>query len=220
MADASRKERRNLSMDRAGTSPGFKKIFSNVLDSSADDGDGSEKETSKADDVDDASFVVTPASRRSRTEKETAEVSDKKPAKKGRGRKRALSGADDDVEDVATPAAKRWEKDEAAASSSAALKTPTKVVAQSAATSATKSPVGVNRRNAVLFTRKKQAAAVSTPEPREDSEDDLENRETEVQSPGWSKVPLKLNRDSKLHEMFPAVPVIEKLLKKNEGYPN
>jgi hypothetical protein len=56
---------------------------------------------------------------------------------------------------------------------------------QSAATSATKSPIGVNRRNAVLFTRKKQAAAVSTPEPRDDdSEDDLENRETEVQSPG------------------------------------
>jgi len=31
-------------MDRAGTSPGFKKIFANILDSSADDGDGSEKE--------------------------------------------------------------------------------------------------------------------------------------------------------------------------------
>ncbi len=31
-------------MDRAGTSPGFKKIFANILDSSADDGDASEKE--------------------------------------------------------------------------------------------------------------------------------------------------------------------------------
>jgi hypothetical protein len=62
------------------------------------------------------------------------------------------------------------------------LKTPTKVVAQNVA-AATKSPVGVNRRNAVLFTRKKQAAVVLTPEPRED-DSDLENKETEVQSPG------------------------------------
>jgi len=104
--------------------------------------------------------------------------------KKGRGKKRAVSERDDDDDEM--PASKRWEKEEAS-SASTPLKTPTKVVAQSASTSATKSPVGVNRRNAVLFTRKKQAAAVSTPEPREeDSDDDLENRETEVQSPGQS----------------------------------
>lgn len=168
-------------MDRAGTSPGFKKILSSYIDSSAEDGENSEKETSKKDE-EVPSVATTPASRRLRTGKEaSAETSEKKSAKKGRGKKRELSGHEDEVEE--TPAAKRWEKEE----TSVALKTPTKVVAQSAtaSTSATKSPVGVNRRNAVLFTRKKQAAAVSTPEPREDdSDDDLENRETEVQSPG------------------------------------
>jgi hypothetical protein len=120
---------------------------------------------------------------------EAPSASDKKSTTKkvGRGKKRSLSGHNDE-----TPVAKRWEKEEVTVTTP--LKTPTKAVvaASNVATSAaTKSPVGVNRRNAVLFTRKKQAAAVSTPEPREEDsdgvDDDLENKETEVQSPGNSK---------------------------------
>ena len=118
---------------------------------------------------------------------EPVSTTDKKSTKKvGRGKKRSLSGHNDE-----TPVAKRWEKEEVTVTT---LKTPTKAVAAAsnvATSAATKSPVGVNRRNAVLFTRKKQAAAVSTPEPREEDsdgvDDDLENKETEVQSPGNAK---------------------------------
>ncbi len=133
-------------------------------------------------------------------------MSDKKSTKKPRGKKRSLSGPDNEDDDtptskrrekedvVATPPSKRRDKEDTVAivpskrrekedvAVVTPLKTPTKVVAQNVA-AATKSPVGVNRRNAVLFTRKKQAAVVLTPEPRED-DSDLENKETEVQSPG------------------------------------
>ncbi len=133
-------------------------------------------------------------------------MSDKKSTKKPRGKKRSLSGPDNEDDDtptskrrekedvVATPPSKRRDKEDTVAivpskrrekedvAVVTPLKTPTKVVAQNVA-AATKSPVGVNRRNAVLFTRKKQAAVVLTPEPRDD-DSDLENKETEVQSPG------------------------------------
>jgi hypothetical protein len=148
-------------------------------------------------------FINPFSARRLRTE---PTVSDKKSTKKPRGKKRSLSGPDNEDDDtptskrrekedvVATPPSKRRDKEDTVAivpskrrekedvAVVTPLKTPTKVVAQNVA-AATKSPVGVNRRNAVLFTRKKQAAVVLTPEPRED-DSDLENKETEVQSPG------------------------------------
>ena len=175
-------------MDRAGTSPGFKKIFANILDSSADDGDGSDKESPQNVKTQQSKpSVATEESTPSRRLRDGkfptgGDLStEKKSLKKGRGKKRSLSGKEDE-----TPVAKRYEKEVA---TTPVLKTPTKVVAQASAIAAvTKSPIGVNRRNAVLFTRKKQAAAVSTPEPREEDSDgtidDLENKETEVQSPG------------------------------------
>ncbi len=142
--------------------------------------------------------LVTPARRlrtgKEATSNETSSTTEKKSTKKvGRGKKRSLSGHNDE-----TPVAKRWEKEEVTVTTP--LKTPTKAVAAAsnvATSAATKSPVGVNRRNAVLFTRKKQAAAVSTPEPREEDsdgvDDDLENKETEVQSPGKAKFKLLYN---------------------------
>ena len=63
-------------MDRAGTSPGFKKIFANILDSSADDGDASEKEGNSSN----VATVTSP--KKSQPKRDTEETDETSPGRK------------------------------------------------------------------------------------------------------------------------------------------
>jgi hypothetical protein len=212
------KVRRKLSMDKAGTSPGFRqKTFvdgEDPVESNEKVVGGSSKKPKKQREVSPIpeEDTVTPA-RRLRAGKEIeAATSDKKAiaAKRGRKRKQSATKHDNDDEVTESPPAKRKATED---SSSNLAKTPVKTLSAGQSTSPAKSPAGVNRRNAVLFTRKKQAAAAPSSEAADDKpgededtsaattdkktkkkqpqtilEDDIANQETEVQSP--AAVPL------------------------------
>ena len=121
----------------------------------------------------------------------------KKGAKKGRKRKLSATKSGNDEAADFEPPAKKENLD----------KSPLKSVATS---SPSKSPAGVNRRTAVLFTRKKQQAAEASEETKIDenppksgnkkkssiqvlSDDNLENQETEVQGSNANATPGSSN---------------------------
>merc|ERR1711993_105495 len=126
---------------------------------------------------------------------------DQKKIKRGRKRKQSKSNNEGDDEVEEGPPSKKKNLDE-----SNLNKTPVKSVQNSS--SPAKSPAGVNRRNAVLFTRKKQAAVQpsnadektetvsNTKTDKKNkkvtalSDDILENQETEVQG-AQSSIPTK-----------------------------
>jgi len=160
------KLRRKLSMDKAGTSPGFKP----KTDSDGGTPTVKKKKPREVSPMATLSSVDvdTPTGRRLRAGKEvdsspespnqTCGATVKKPAKpKGTKRPRSVSSGLEDEPDTSQPTAKRPKADE---------KTPVK---SQPGGSPAKSPAGVNRRNAVLFTRKKQAQ-VTTPSKGDEEE--------------------------------------------------
>ena len=191
------KVRRKMSMDKAGTGPGFKP--SQKLDDSVTESPTSADKTKKKNKQREVSPAgkdeLTPA-RRLRAGKEMDQpASDKKGAK--RGRKRKADGKGDAAEeDDDNPAAKRNKMD---------VDTPEKAGTSKNLSNQSPAKPGVNRRTAVLFTRKKQAInetpeenATSKSEEKPSSskkkiipEDALENQETEVQNPSVTEKPEK-----------------------------
>ncbi len=129
--------------------------------------------------------VLTPGRRlRAGREDNNSAADPKKAAASGRKGKKRPRSASSEAESNVPPMKKK-------SAVEVAPKTPVK---SGPAASPAKSPAGVNRRNAVLFTRKKQAAAAPVtdapetnvkPKDRKAALDDdiLEEQETEVQSP-------------------------------------
>ena len=186
------KLRRKMSMDKAGTTPGHvsKKSEAETDPTASASTPSASDKVKKKNKLREVSPVpkddLTPA-RRLRAGKEI-ENSDKKSATSSgkRGRKRKVE-AKEDEETEEVPPAKRKNLD-------AELdKTPSKNSNQSPA------KPGVNRRTAVLFTRKKQAInetpeteaktdeKPSTSKKKVISEEALEHQETEVQNPSIEK---------------------------------
>ena len=157
------KVRRKLSMDKAGTSPGFKP---KGLDS-----DGQTLLGRKKNKCREVSPIPedTPTGRRLRAGKEidsSSESSTKKTKKAANATtagKRPRGPSSEEEEDE-MPAPKK------------AKETPSK--ASSMLQSPAKSPAGVNRRNAILFTRKKQAASASSNDQSEDAPKEEEPKRT------------------------------------------
>ena len=197
------KLRRKMSMGKAGTSPGVGLKSSKKLDENQDSQGNSAtdkiKKKNKPREVSPAAKDHLTPARRLRAGKEMDQPSEKPSSDKKakRGRKRKADGKGDAEEDDENPAAKRNKLDQ---------DTPEKAGTSSKNLS-NQSPAkpGVNRRTAVLFTRKKQAInetpEESTPTPAKSDEkpssskkkvipeDALENQETEVQNP--ASVPEK-----------------------------
>ena len=191
------KVRRKLSMDKAGTLPGSKQ--SKQSNDTEDEEKHKKKKPREVSPVPEDN--ITPGRRlRAGKEAETP-ASDQKKQKRGRKRKQSKGnneGLENDLDEVASPPSKKKNLEDGAGLN----KTPVKSLQNSS--SPAKSPAGVNRRNAVLFTRKKQAAVQPSSENADDkseempskadkkkkpssaavqalSDDMLENQETEVQ---------------------------------------
>ncbi len=162
------KVRRKLSMDKAGTSNGPKKHLAAAADGGGGGGDEQQqpgkkgrkknREVSPVHIDEEEEDVASPAGRRLRPGKEGATPT---PGKRGRKRQRAPSTESGE-------AAENSSGNKRAKGEDGGPKTPLKSAV--ASSSPAKSPAGVNRRNAVLFTRKKQAAA-KEPEGGETGDD-------------------------------------------------
>ena len=171
-------------MDKASSKSGASKVSNEEKEEKPKKGNAKTKTETKTISPEEEETPIL--SRRTRTGNKEQETPDtKKPGSNKKGRKRKLSAKHDDSTDFEPPAKKENLE-----------KTPLKNVAQNSSPS--KSPAGVNRRTAVLFTRKKQQAAEANDESKSEetptksggknkkiqnlSEDALENQETEVQS--------------------------------------
>ena len=196
------KVRRKLSMGKAGTTPGGPK---HPKQSDKDTEDEDKHKKKKPREVSPLPEDNKTPGRRLRAGKEVESSADQKKLKRGRKRKQSKSNNEGDDEVEEGPPSKKKNLDE-----NNLNKTPVKSVQNSS--SPAKSPAGVNRRNAVLFTRKKQAAVQpsnadektetlsNTKTDKKNkkekvtalSDDILENQETEVQG-ATSSISTKTN---------------------------
>lgn len=153
------KTRRKLSMDKSRSTPGGSKAKKDAGATPQSKKKSKGREVSPLE-VEDEEETTT--GRRLRAGKESDKST---PAsKRGNKRKRATSN------DCEPPTSKKRAAEEVVLKTpvKAGMKTPVKA---GASASPAKSPAGVNRRNAVLFTRKKQAASASAPSASDAKED-------------------------------------------------